>query len=218
MGKNRIKDLFIGFSLIVCVIFCPSCMYQEPYDEGGHAEGESYVEYQTQYTEEEHIAKISALTKEKFAKSFESGEIVDFEVEILYDFYENPRFFMIDIFRSDIHVKPYDQKYIIGTIRNDEYKSMEHVTQYFGWRYGKNPYDYFGLGEERKYYAPGMCAVKTDAGMMRFYSWFWNKEPIGENPGYENTERVIIEKEDFAGIIENRTALSRFNIWYNDMF
>ncbi len=216
MRKNIVFCILSFLALcIFCFLFydCDACD-----EEDYRIDGESYESYHSQYTEEEHLAKIYFLVREEFVDEFENGEYIDLKVEILYDFYDHPRFFMIEIFYNDTYQEPYNQKYIIGTIREDEYKSLNHVVQYFGWRFGVNPYEYAGYGAERKYYAPCLFAVKTEQGITQFYRYGRTRKPVGEDIDDEWFGSLTIDKPSYAQVIRSATSWSNMPIWYENMF
>ena len=60
--------------------------------------GYTHPKFKTKYTEEEHVQRITARTEEIFAEEIESGEILNYEVEIVYAFYDNdPEYFLVEL-------------------------------------------------------------------------------------------------------------------------
>jgi len=92
--------------------------------------------YQSQYTPEEHVQKLTQITEKRYAHLIESGELVDVRVEILHAFYDDaPEFFLITLeflnewkcicplLATETQSGEYFTKYMhtIGRIKNDEY-------------------------------------------------------------------------------------------------
>ena len=97
MKKIVSKIIAILFS-VCALLFTFSCaeVPNEIVKDGDWSEQRMSYEWISDYTEQEHIARISTLTEEIFAEPLELGLLISYEVEILYDFYGAPRFFMVD--------------------------------------------------------------------------------------------------------------------------
>ena len=168
--KKKINRLAILLLTLVISLLFGSCK-----DKFG---GYTHPDFQTEYTEEEHIQRISALTEKKFAKELQNGEIESYDVEIVYAFYdEDPEFFMVTVkYAKHFFAKYGDErsilgqyiafytkyKYYIGYIKKDEYYQSSSY-------YGRSPYELLGFQDAKKYYGALRYGVKTDEGILQIY-------------------------------------------------
>ena len=93
--KKRKSVLFYCF-LILQLCLLVAC----DLDIGTRYPGQTYKhpDFVTAYTQEEHIQRISERTQTRFSKEIESGEIVNYTVEIVYAFYDNdPEYFLVNL-------------------------------------------------------------------------------------------------------------------------
>ena len=83
--------------------------------------------FETQYTIEEHIERISLETEKRFTEFINSDDFHSYSVEILYSFAGYPEFFMVEfayhrnIKNDPIVIHPLNYNYVIGFIEDDEY-------------------------------------------------------------------------------------------------
>lgn len=186
---------------------CPSCKKKGNY---------THPEYQSEYTEEEHIERISARTREKYAEEIEKGIIIDFKVEILYAFYDNdPEYFLIE-YRFEDTIREYKGEssevkltekhygHLIGMIESDTYRVGSFPccideNDGYGSRtgdhdeifVGQNCYTRCGFENAKKYYGGNVFAVEIDGQMVQIYKHdYWDKD---EEKCWER--RVISESE-----------------------
>ena len=110
-------------------------------------------DFSTQYTEEQHVERITARTEEIFAEEIANGELIDYSVEIVYSIYQAlPTFFLVELEYAKQWKKRYENpntgvneeyfsyyqtrnKHFLGLIAWDEYYSTlsgytynDHVT------------------------------------------------------------------------------------------
>ena len=150
--------------------------------------------FKTEYTEEEHIARLSARTEERFASEIESGEIVDFEIEIVYAFYDNdPEYFLVTLeYAEEFFIaeeKATKYKYTIGIIVQDEYRYCSLEGYINGFKDGPSPYHYLGYENAKKYYGGAKHAVATEEGVLLIYTSYENMNlPVGLSTIYGDDE------------------------------
>lgn len=145
----------------------------------------SFPEFQTKYTEEEHIQRIKERTKLRYKKWIVSGLLVDFSVYIVNAVYDDdPEFFLVELEFSDYYGETVTREYVneqgtldyeeleiysknahfLGSIINDEYYS---IPAYGSFRYGKSSYALRGYLNEKKYYGNSCEFVKIDGKMTQ---------------------------------------------------
>ncbi len=147
-----------------------------------------HPEFKTDYTIEEHIERISAKTKKRFAEKLQSGLLVSYSVDILYAFYdEDPEYFLIELefdrewegeydipnYGQDLDIPfhyTYKTKYMhtIGFICNDKYYLC--LREYGDFIDGQSSYRYYGYAENKKYYGSGVQAVEKDGQIVKLFS------------------------------------------------
>lgn len=173
-------------------------------------------EWTTQYTIEEHVQRISARTEEKFASEIENGEIVNYEVEIVYCYSEKPKYFLVNleyaeevtITAEDMHLSDQEKerladklplvtkyRHILGFISNDDYYTG-FINYINGFKWGRSPWDYCGYKGYKKYYNFYSYAIALDGILTRIYS-STTYNPIGYNE-YENFEKRTITEVEIA--------------------
>lgn len=184
------------------VILLSGCFYED--SANSKSEG-----FQTEYTEEEHIARLTERTREKFATEIESGEIIDFEIEIVYSFYDHyPRYFLVqweyvEEFTDVSHPESYEYtskyKHMLGLIKNDQYYT--DIWGYFaGDKGGVSPYDYLGHSDAKKYYGTGgVFGVETDEGILQIYQCTNTTSPVGLLTEMGETYKESFEQKLLVG-------------------
>ena len=225
MAKRRKKIIlatlliFIVLLIPVFIIFYPlfhmdaHSPYHDPNDYP------FYPDYQSEYTQEEHIARLTAITEsgawkdldEQFSfKLAHFDNMVSFEVEIVYSLYDkDPEFFLINCtFENyiDGHIitgQPYppamNEAFLFGYILNDEYYIILLHT-------GKNPWEYAGYPSEKKYFGSYRFAVELNGEMTMVFEitddqhFLWG--------GGDIVSRVLNEKE--------RKEYMEYNYLYDD--
>lgn len=177
---KKLLCLLLTIVCCLCMVACDNCPSCEK--KGGY----EHPEYQSEYTEEEHIERISARTREKYAEEIEEGIIIDFKVEILYAFYDNdPEYFLVELEYSlplhgayTNHYTTSDgekgdtryttkYKHIIGYIENDSY--MTGIIYYADFMYGRSAYTVFGYNDSKKYYGGTVQAVEKDGKIVQIF-------------------------------------------------
>ena len=144
-----------------------------------------HPKFKTDYTIEEHIEKISALTEENFAEELASGKLVSYNVEILYAFYdEDPEYFLIELeyaeewkgwyITEDVEEIEYKTKYkhTIGFIQYDEYRYMSTLYNFHDAHFldGRSSYRYYGYMDDKKYVgAAGLQAIEKDGQIIKLF-------------------------------------------------
>lgn len=187
----------------------------------------AHPDFSTEYTIEEHVQRIKDRTEEIFQVDMQSGEIVDYSVEIVYAFYdEDPEYFLVEIeyaneWRGVYHTNypRYDDdtpteieyttryKHLIGFIENDTYKTG--LNGYFGqdkaaFKDGKSCYNLLGFSNNKKYYGASIFAVESNGEILRIYSSM-AQGPVGLLWSEESFERkAISEKKQKQYMTDNR--------------
>lgn len=142
--------------------------------------GYTHPDFETKYTEEEHIQRILDLTNKKFADAIDTRKIVSYDVEIVYAFYDNdPEYFLVNLeyaeewsgFYNDYGYElEYTTKYkhIIGFILRDEYY-ISLPSYHTEFKDGRNCYEVCGYKDAKKYFGFGRHGVKTDEGILQIF-------------------------------------------------
>lgn len=171
--------------------------------------------YSSQYTDEEHLERITQRTKEYLQYAIDEGSIVNYKVELIYAFYtRKPGLFMVEWeFAGEIEASynnpyydsndstslkeiSYKSKYahMIGMISCDEYWFMRgkggRQGGYSGFIVGRNPYDALGYGDYKKYYGDLQHAVEIDGKLFRIYGGGIEGNPPLE---YETSEKALAQ-------------------------
>ncbi len=208
-------------NLFLCTLFttCVSGCNRENVKTGGY----THPDFTTEYSIEEHIERIKTRTEEKYSAEIASGELLSFEVEILYAFYDNdPEYFMVEFtYATEREVKEWDypqtvykSKYghFIGYIQDDIYKIG--IINYSGEddlyiMPGRSAYSICGYDNAKKYYGGGVQAVETDEGIMQIY----DSDGIGNTVEFGNQERfgerILSENEQEELMKANYKAIKR---------
>ncbi len=183
--KKRFLTVFV-FILFSFSIFACSCYF--PPRKGWY----EHPDFETKYTIEEHIQRITARTEEILAEEIDNGQIKEIFVDIVYAFYDDdPEYFLVEIeFTEEKNYtvsKPYRPETqttfcsayvnLVGFIHYDIYEYgmvsspyMQRWGDHFGvYMPGKSPYTICGYRNEKKYYGRGSFAVQTEEGLLRIY-------------------------------------------------
>ena len=173
-----------------------------------------FPEFSTQYTEEEHIQRLSARTEERFADYIESERLLDYEVELVYSFYnEDPEYFLIEIEYWGIDSSCQKNEagaiqsiiryaHAIGYLKNDEYyfglnsysMSENSQNELDGFILDKSLWQIFDCDEGRKYYGSGVQAVQTDEGILQLCSGSFHSEDMDIDSRFILTSSVFEQK------------------------
>lgn len=136
-----------------------------------------YPDYRSDYTEEEHIQRLTTLTENGAWKNLKDaenkkplGDMITVNVELVYAFYDNdPEFFLIDmlfenegLFTMITEMGYTNRAYYLGYILNDEYYI---IYKY----YGDTPWDIAGYSECKKYFGSYYFAVELDGVMTAIF-------------------------------------------------
>lgn len=157
-----------------------------------------YPNYQSAYTEEEHVQKLTEMTTESLIWKTITGDyfrayvgLRAVEVEIVYAFHDyDPEFFVIDFtFENKAVVagydgEPTDKAYFLGYILNDEY----YLLHYGG---GENPWSVAGYQDYKKYFGSGYYAVKIDGKMTAFFRQYYSTDGFGTTRKEENIHEEL---------------------------
>ena len=208
MRKAYIKQSII-IVLFICVLFSFSgCLdvlgaifggYAPPYDDPSNYP--EYPNYQSAYTEEEHVQKLTERTMEGliwkkitgnyFGDTFGNNiKLSAVEVEIVYAFYDyDPEFFVMDLTFENKMGAGYggeltNEGYLLGYILNDEYYLLQYDE-------GKNPWDAAGYQDYKKYFGSGYYAVKIDEKMTAFFRRYYSTNGFGTTRKEENIHEVL---------------------------
>ena len=187
-----------------------------------------FPEFSTQYTEEEHIQRLSARTEEHLSEYIEEKRLLHYEVELVYSFHHNdPEYFLIEIeYLSAKYWGVDDNGYAIweeerryahtiGYIKNDEYylglnnykrnKSADDWCNLEGFILDKSLWQIFGYDEAKKYYGSGVQAVQTDKGILTLCKGGFSSEDIDNDLRFVLTSSVfeqnIINPNDYEQLM-----------------
>ena len=151
--------------------------------------GYTHPDFETNYTEEEHIQRISERTAKKFAEELENGTIISYDVEIVYAFYDNdPEYFLVNLEYAEEQNGSYQTKkeasldpekgefrrfntkykHLIGFIEKDIYY-WSLMCYYKEFKYGRSCYELWGYEKAKKYYGAGHHGVQTSEGILHIY-------------------------------------------------
>lgn len=172
---KRLITCCLSFSLLLSGCTCSNPYIKYVYE---------HPKFKTDYTIEEHIERISALTEENFAKELASGKLVSYNVEILYAFYdEDPEYFLIELeyaeewkgwyVTGEVEKIEYKTKYkhTIGYILYDEYHYLTGIYNYYDFVDGRSSYRYYGYADNKKYVGfEGLQAVEKDGQIIKLFS------------------------------------------------
>lgn len=226
MKKIVSKIIAILFS-VCALLFTFSCaeVPNEIVKDGDWSEQRMSYEWISDYTEQEHIARISTLTEEIFAEPLELGLLISYEVEILYDFYGAPRFFMIDFeygvdvgdeveIAGEKHIYTTRQGHFVGEIEADKYYCP---IQSGGYKDGPNPYEYLGYGDAKKYFLSDRFAIDTSDGLLQIYDYgrYWIPLFL-ENKESEKVTQKIITVEERKQEMHLYSHMPRWNSPYEE--
>lgn len=176
MNKNLTEKIFqiilYAFLIIIFVVIIAAGIFSAVIG-GSFYTPSKHKQFKTQYTEQEHIERISAETekiiKRDWFKLYKT-KVVDYSVEIVYSFYDNdPEYFLVtlelDREKTDVDAMQYLEgdcsakySYILGFIVKDEYKIQG------GFEYGKSIYDVLGYSNAKKFYGNKAFGVETENG------------------------------------------------------
>ena len=181
---------YIKRSIIICLFICLILSFSSCLDVlgaifGGYApppiDDSEHVDYISEYTQEEHILRISETTRIHtgkywnsmflFLRDYNDGisandvQLKDFTVEVVYSIYDNdPEYFLVQIkVKKKANVENLDiptGKWYLGMIRNDRYYIWQDGV-------GENPYLESGNGGAKKYFGNGHYAVDTGDGVLK---------------------------------------------------
>lgn len=164
-----------------------------------------YPDYQSEYTQEEHIARLTAITESGAWKDVDNefslatnsnGDILSVEVEIVYSLYDkDPEFFLIELIfeaYAKYHIvtgQPYppatNEAFLFGYIQNDEYYIILLHT-------GKDPWEYAGYADEKKYFGSYRFAVELNGEMKMIFEITTNQHFLWGSGNI--VSRVLSEK------------------------
>lgn len=154
-------------------------------------------EFETAYTEEEHIQRIRQRTEERFADDIEKDKIKEIHVEIIYSYYtEDPEWFLVEVeYKEPFENKIFDRnrrfspnrwyligtpyqttfKHIIGRIVDDKYLEDENNSGVFiGFMDGPSVWRARGFMENKKFYNISVVAgygIKDGSEVKSILRW-----------------------------------------------
>lgn len=185
------------------------------------------TDYKTQYSEEEHIQRISEQVEERFYNDLQSGEIVNYQVELIHSFIsDDPRFFMLQFEYAEEFEREYKNpayhyssasdlpktitrrmkhRYIIGYIQDEEYRvglaGFCAILQD-----GKNPYEVFGHNNAKKYFGRGVYAVEIEGKRLRIFEGHDGQSiPAEFETREEYTEQYYMKRSEEYTCYRNTT-------------
>ena len=170
----------------LALLLCTVCLFSGCVQKakGGY----KHPKFKTEYTIEEHIARIEERTKERFEEEIASGELVSYSVDIVYAFYDNdPEYFLVEIEYANEWENLIDEnlpeygtyttkyKHLIGYIENDMYlvgiKGYDSGTNELPFMDGKSSYSLYEQRYERKYYGAGVQGVLVNGKIVKTADW-----------------------------------------------
>ncbi|MBE5751467.1 MAG: hypothetical protein E7357_03555 [Clostridiales bacterium] len=163
---------FSGCTLIMDLFVATIGSKEDPYGKADPSDYPEYPDYQSAYTEEEHIERLTKITESGAWKDIDAelgmaitiGNVVSIDVETVYAFYDgDPEFFLITITMDCAIERPSvwgtnvvsDKGFVLGYILNDEYYVLSLYT-------GEDPWTIQGYGEYKKYFGSYSYAVEID--------------------------------------------------------
>lgn len=182
--KNLKKFLLIILILIpiifVCVVLPLLFRHYDNIRKDGPGTGEKHIVYNCPYTEEENIRNIKTRTEEIFRQELNTGLIVDYTVDILYAFDDDPEYFLIELTYKKGYLGNDQETYAhcIGYIQYTQYyvdldfyeldtpiqSSIVDVKETF--RQGQSGYTLYASPEEKRYYYNGLHCVRRDGEIV----------------------------------------------------
>ena len=197
---------------VYCFLILQSCLlFACDLDSGTRHPSQTYKhpDFITQYTQEEHIQRISERTQTRFSNEIESGEIVNYTVEIVYAFYDNdPEYFLVNLEYAEEFEKysyggelEYKTKYkhFLGFIEDDIYYTG--INGYGGkngdamFIDGRNPYEVAGYANAKKYYGNFVFAVQLDNDFLQVFNMEISEKVEFFSKEEQWTQRIIPEME-----------------------
>ena len=191
MKKKLLATILAWIIGSLAILLLTGCEYFVKKD--GDYEHPDYVAV---YTPEENKQRIEMRTAEKFSNEIASGEIVNYKVEILHAFYDDdPEYFMVELEYANEFKAEYENviptgsgndreiitcktkwKYIIGIIKGPYFGVG--LVRYEDFANGRNPYDYLGYSDNKKYYGGGVHAVDENGKKLVIYCGGTYSSPI----------------------------------------
>ncbi len=234
MKKKRWACLLLSFLLTVAYSFasCDFCKdilaeressISKPYN---ISEKVFPYAFQTEYTQAEHIERITAITEEKLGDLQERGFVANIWVEIMYAFCdETPRYFLVELTFSEEFQYAYKNKietsrfqYLIGYIKEDKYYCMDGWSSPNGGDFclGASAYNYYGYKNEKKYFGDGVCGVACEDGILEIYNV---EEANGANVEmhekyYGAVEQKLVPKDTYERLMNNGDGVVSFPSLY----
>lgn len=203
--------IIIGLMLVLCT----GCRTgKEPSDTSDFLY--KHPEFNCPYTEEENIRNIKTRTEEIFRQELNTGLIVDYTVDILYAFDDDPEYFLIELTYKEGYLGNAQKTYAhcIGYIQNKEYyvgltcyefdyAPIQSMSEVF--RDGKSGYALYASPEEKRYYYNGLQAVKRSGEIVGVED-FWCNESTHEhnNDSYCRVGKIIPKEKYTSYLILGR--------------
>ncbi len=195
---------FIPCTLAFLTVFLAGC-YESNWADSNYV----HPKFKTEYTVEEHLERLKDLTEKRFEDSLKNRRIVNYDVEILYAFYdEDPEYFLVELEYAEEWETTYkglpksvikyttNRKHLIGFIYKDNY--YMGLDGYSDFQDGISAYTYLGYCEDRKYYGASNLGVFTEKGIMKVYTLYVSPSgvaPVGRLGEYESFEKSYPDAE-----------------------
>lgn len=189
---------------IILLFLCIVCLFSGC-DNNTVEGGYTHPDFKTEYTIEEHIGRIEERTRVRFEEEIASGELVSYNVDIIYAFYDNDsEYFLVELeyaqehkFQRNENVYISKNAHFIGYIENDEY--YVGIKYYDGSEYimaGRSAYSICGFDNGKKFYGGLVQAVETSEGIIQIYNWIDLGDSAVEFGSEDNfVQRLITESE-----------------------
>lgn len=173
---------------VLLVFFAAGCSEENVDGEYKHSP------FVTEYSAEEHLEKIRAITEERLKAPIAYGLCEILSVDTVYAFDDKPEYFLVEIAiaKNGFIDEPYSAleiKHIIGYIENDCYSTG--LYDYAGFRNGPSVYRKNGVSDARKYYGATVHGYRNEKGVFSL------TEKDAVRPG------KMISESKFTSLVEN---------------
>ena len=203
--KRKISLFFVFLFAVLILFALPACNensnISDTQDDGQKIEqilAEMKFEFETAYTEEEHIQRIRQRTEERFSNDLAQDKIKEIHVEIIYSYYtEDPEWFLVEVeYKEPFENKIFDRnsrlyslnarhlignpyqttfKHIIGRIVYDKYlEDQINSGVFIGFVDGPSVWRARGFLENKKFYATSVTGghgIEKDGRIESILRW-----------------------------------------------
>ena len=202
----------------LALLLCTVCLFS------GCKGGYKHPKFKTEYTIEEHIVRIEERTKERFEEEIASGELVSYNVDIVYAFYDNdPEYFLVELEYANEWENLIDEnspeygtyttkyKHLIGYIEGDNY--WTGLYSYDDFMDGRSSYRIFGYSTAKKYYGGHIQAVEENGELITvfdrncFHNSFGDRVEFHIHYQKSCYTYEVVAKEEYKELMESNFKL-----------